>query len=166
MATGNTAYNFEMFEPKRREELEPEPKRRNNVIELPRERLEENRRAKVNVWKMLPKILSFLIIAGMSGAYILGQVQLAELSDSLGTATKTLSEDQSAYTQMNMKSEAQVSLEAVENYATGKLGMEKVNRNQIENITIAGGDKAQVLLPVKENGWLSRLVASVRRFLS
>jgi cytoskeletal protein RodZ len=164
MATGTTAYDFGMFEPKRRPEQEPE--RNNNVIEIPRERLEENRRPKHSVWKMLPTILSFLIIAGMAGTYLYGQVQLAELSDALGTVSKQLSEDQSVYTQMKMKSEAQTSLETVENYASNKLGMEKVNQKQVETITLSNGDKTQVLLPVREDGWFSRVIRSVRRFLS
>ncbi|WP_326974586.1 hypothetical protein [Caproicibacter sp. BJN0012] len=153
-----------MFEPKRR--AEQEPARKNNVIELPRERLEENRRPKYSRWKMLSTVLSFLIVAGMAGTYIYGQVQLAELSDSLGTVTKQLSEDQSVYTQMNMKSEAQTSLEAVENYAADKLGMEKINQKQVKNIALSSGDKTQILLPVKNDGWFSRLLNSVRRFLS
>lgn len=164
MATSTTAYDFEMFEPKRR--TEQEPVRKNNVIELPRERLEENRRPKHSVWKMLPTILSFLIITGMAGAYIYGQVQLAELSDSLGSVTKQLSEDQSVYTQMKMKSESQTSLGTVENYASDKLGMEKVNQKQIENVALSSGDKTQVLLSAKDDGWFSRLIGSVRRFLS
>ncbi|MVB10585.1 hypothetical protein CAFE_12800 [Caprobacter fermentans] len=164
MAAGNTAYDFGMFEPKRREVQEPA--RQNNVIELPRERLEENRRPKRSVLKMLPTILSFLMIAGMAGAYIYGQVELSELSDSLGVVTKQLSEDQSVYTQMKMKSEAQMSLQSVENYASDQLGMEKVNRNQIENVTLAAGDKTQVLLPAQNGSWLSELVGSIRRFLS
>ncbi|MCI1966731.1 MAG: hypothetical protein LKJ17_11475 [Oscillospiraceae bacterium] len=164
MATGNAAYDFGMFEPKRREEREPV--RENNVIELPRERLEENRRPKHHLLKMLPTILSFLVIAGMSGAYIYGQVQLSELSDSLGIVADELSEDQSVYTQLKMNLEAQTSLEAVENYATNRLGMEKVSQKQIENVALSSGDKTQVLLPVTDTGWFSRLVHSVSRFLS
>ncbi len=166
MANSNTAYDFGMFEPKRRTERRPAPAQKNNVIELPRERLEENRRPKYSVWKLLPTILSFLIIAGMAGAYIYGQVQIAELSDSLGGVTKQLTEAQSVYTQMKMKSEAQMSLETMENYAENQLGMEKVNPKQIETVTLSGGDKTQVLLPAQGDGWLSRLVSSVRRFLS
>lgn len=166
MASSNTAYNFGMFEPKRRTEREPVPVRKNNVIELPRERLEENRRPKYSAWKLLPTLLSFLMIAGMAGAYIYGQVQLAELSDSMGGVTKQLAEDQSVYTQMKMKSEAQMSLGTMENYAENQLGMEKVNPKQVETVTLSGGDKTQVLLPAQGAGWFSRLVNSVRRFLS
>lgn len=164
MAASNTAYDFGMFEPKHRQTQEPA--RKNNVIELPRERLEENRRPKHRILPMLPTILSFLILAGMSGAYIYGQVQLAELSDSLSAVSKQLSEAQSVYTQMKMKSEAQISLEAVENYASEQLGMEKINRKQVENVTLSSGDKTQVLVPVTNQNWFSKLMDSVRRFLS
>lgn len=166
MPASSSAYDFGMFEPKRRIEKEQKPAQKNNVIELPKEKLEENRRPKRHLLKMVPTILSFLIIAGMSGAYVLGQVQLAELTDSLEGVSTQLSEDQSVYTQMKMKSEAQMSLQTVEDYATGELGMEKVNRNQIKNITLSDGDKSQVLRPVQDNGWFSELIHSIRRFLS
>jgi len=164
MAAGTTAYDFGMFEPKHKEAQEPAQK--NNVIELPQERLKENRRPKHRVLAMLPTILSFLVIAGMAGAYIYGQVQLAELSESLGTVSKQLSEAQSVYTQMKMKSEAQISLETIENYASEQLGMEKINRNEVENVTLSEGDKTQVLVPIEDEGWFSRLIRSVRSFLS
>lgn len=164
MAAGSTAYDFELFEPKRR--VEQAPPQKNNVIELPRERLQENRRPKVSVWKMLPTALAFLTIAGMAGAFIYGQVQLAELTDSLGTVEKQLSEVQSVYTQMEMKSDAQMSLEAVEGYASGKLGMEKVDRSQTETVELSHGDKTQVLRQVQDEGPVAKVLGSIRRFLS
>lgn len=164
MAAGNTAYDFELFEPKRR--VEQAPPLKNNVIELPKERLQENRRPKVSLWKMLPTALAFLAIAGMAGAYIYGQVQLAELTDSLGTVEKQLSEVRSVYTQMAMKSDAQLSLQTIETYASDKLGMEKVNQNQVKTVELSHGDKTQVLLPVQDGEWLPKALASIRRFLS
>lgn len=161
----STAYDFAMFEPKRRAE-EQEPVRRDNIIELPREKLEENRRPRLNLWRILPTAASFVILAGLAGAFIYGQVQLAELTDSLNSVTKQFSEGQSVYTQMEMKSDSQLSLESVENYATGKLGMEKVNPNQVETVKLAGGDKTQVVLPAQEDGWFEKLLGSIRRFLS
>lgn len=165
MATrGSEAYDFGLFEPKRR--VEQAPVQKNNVIELPRERLEENRRPHLSLWRILPTALSFLVLAGLAGTFIYGQVQLAELTDSLNSVTKQLSEAQSVYTQMEMKSDSQLSLEAVENYATGKLGMEKANPNQVETVKLSGGDKTQVVLPAQEDGWFEKLLGAIRRFLS
>lgn len=164
MATNNTAYDFELFEPRRREAREPV--RKNNVIKLPQEKLQENRRPKISAWRLLPTALAFLIVAGMAGAYIHGQVQLSELSESLGAVNGQLSEDQSVYTQMRMKSDAQISLETVETYASDKLGMEKVNQNQVKTFRLSKGDKTQVLIPAGEQDWFAKAVAAVRRVLS
>ena len=164
MATNNTAYDFGMFEPKRREPQEPAQK--SNVIRLPQERLQENRRPKIGFWRILPTVLAFLTVAGMAGAYIYGQVQLSELSESLGAVDRRLSEAQSVYTQMKMKSDAQISLESVENYASNTLGMEKLDQNQVKTFKLSKGDKTQVLISAGERDWLAKAVAAVRRFLS
>lgn len=165
MASGsNAAYDFELFAPKRRLEQAPVPK--NNVIEIPREKLEEIRRPKRSVWRMLPTILAFLVIAGMAGTYIYGQVQISELSDSLSSVEKTLAEDQSVYTQMAMKSDSQMSLEAIEQYATDKMGMQKLNEAQVQSVKLSSGDKTQVVIPAQEEGWFSKLIKSIRQFLS
>ena len=140
---GNEAYDFELFEPRR--VAEPAPQKKSNVIELPREKLEQNGKTKPKTAKMVMMFLTFCVIAGVVGTFVCGQVQLAELSESLGTAQKTLQEQQNAYAQMKMKSDASLSMEAVETYASGRLGMKKAEENQIVPMELAKGDKAEVV---------------------
>lgn len=164
MATRNSsAYDFAMFESKPREVRAPEKKP--NVIELPQERLEENRKPKHRWGRIIPSALAFVTIAGMVSVLICGQVQLTELTESLNAANKNLSESQNEYTQLQMKSDSQLSLETIENYASQKLGMKKVDQSQVSTIQLSNGDKTQVVLK-EDNNWLEKLWGSIRQFLS
>ena len=166
MAARNSseAYDFALFEPKRRQaEL---PKEKTNIIELPREKLEQNRRAKTKPVAGVSALLASAVVAGIAGTLVYGPVELTELTDSLNAATKALNEDQSLYTQMKMKSDSQLSLEKIENYATQTLGMQKIDQSQVTPIELSKGDKSEVLQKSGDGGWLARLEDAVRRVLS
>ena len=165
MAAHNSseAYDFALFEPKRRQAELPQ---KENIIEIPHEKLERNRRTKYRPAAIVSGFLAFAVISGIVGTFVYGQVQLTELTDSLNTATKTLSESQSLYTQMKMKSDSQLSLEKIEDYATQTLGMQKIDQDQITPIELAKGDKSEVLQKSGCEGWFSRLLDTVRKLLS
>ncbi len=74
----NAAYDFALFEPKRQQEV---PQKKNNIIELPKEKLEQNRKAKVNPVKALSGFLALAVIFGMVTTIVYGQVQLTELTE-------------------------------------------------------------------------------------
>lgn len=160
----NAAYDFAMFEPKRKVPEAPAPKK--NVIELPQERLEENRRPKRRLGRILPAAMAFIVIAGLVGSYVYGQVQLTELTESLDTANRTLSESQSDYTQLQMKSDSKLSLETVENYATQKLGMKKATQDQVTTVQLSKGDKAEIVQKDGDFGPLGKLWGFLRQYLS
>ncbi len=159
----NAAYDFALFEPKRQQEV---PQKKNNIIELPKEKLEQNRKAKVNPVKALSGFLALAVIFGMVTTIVYGQVQLTELTEQLNVATKTLDENQSVYTQLKMKSDSQLSLQSVEDYATNKLGMKKIEQSQVEPIELSKGDKIQVLQSGNDQNWLSSLWNSIVQLLS
>lgn len=165
MAAHNSseAYDFALFEPKRRQ---APPQKKENIIEIPREKLEHNRRARVKPAAAVSGFLAFAVIGGIVGTFVYGQVQLTELTDSLNAATKTLNESRSLYTQMKMKSDSQLSLEKIENYATQTLGMQKIDQNQVTPIELSKGDKSEVVRKSGDGGWFSRLTEAVRRLLS
>lgn len=142
----NKAYDFSMFEPKPRESVQPERRvQKNNVISLPEKELEKNRRPKLHPFKMLSFFLALFITVGTVGMLIYGQVQMTELTEKINTANKSLAESESVYTQLQMKSAAELSLDTVEDYATNELGMQKIEKNQVEYIGISGEDQGEVL---------------------
>lgn len=160
----NAAYDFALFEPKRQQQAVPQKK--NNIIELPKEKLEQNRRTRVNPAKAISGFLAMAIMLGMVGTIVYGQVQLTELTDQLNAATKTYDENKSVYTQLQMKSNSQLSLQAVEDYATSKLGMKKIEQSQVQPIELSKGDKIQVVRSEKNQSWLTSLWNSIMQFLS
>lgn len=160
----NAAYDFALFEPKRQQQEVPQKK--NNIIELPKEKLEQNRRAKVNPVKVVSGFLALAVIFGMVTTIVYGQVQLTELTEQLNAATQTLNENQSVYTQLKMKSDSQLSLQSVEDYATNKLGMKKIEQSQVDPIELSKGDKTQVLQNANDQNWLGSLWNSIVQLLS
>ena len=166
MASRNSseAYDFALFEPKRQQQQAPLKK--SNIIELPKEKLDQNRRARTNPVKAASGFLALIVMLGIVGTMVYGQVQLTELTDQLNSSTKILSENQSVYTQMKMKSDSQLSLETVENYATQKLGMKKVEQSQIEPVELSKGDKTQVIVSETSQNLIISLWNAIQRLLS
>lgn len=157
------AYDFALFEPKRQQEA---PQKKSNIIELPKEQLEKNRRTRINPLKAISIFLAFTVMLGIVGTIVYGQVQLTELTEQLNSASKTLDESKSVYTQYKMKSDSQFSLQAVESYATDKLGMKKVEQSQVEPIELSSGDKTQVVQKDQNSNWLSSLWNAIVQLLS
>jgi hypothetical protein len=160
----NEAYDFALFEPKRQQQ--EVPLKKSNIIELPQEKLEQNRRTRNNPIKAFSGFLALLVMLGIVGTMVYGQVQLTELTDQLNSVNKTLSENKSVYTQLKMKSDSQLSLEAVENYATQKLGMAKIEQSQIESVELSKGDKTQVVQSDAGQNGLTSLWNRILQLLS
>ena len=76
---------------------------------------------------------------------VYGQAQLNELTDQINTAQAELSEAQSTYTQLKMKSDSRLSLDTVEEYAKDTLGMRRISQEQVVCISLSSGDKGEVL---------------------
>ena len=104
--TRGEAYDFELFEPKRKQELQPQPQ--NNVIRLPREELEKNRRPKHRAFKVISVCTFLVVMLGIVGTFVYGQVRLSELTNEINSTTTELSEQESLYTQLKMKSQAKL----------------------------------------------------------
>ncbi len=145
----NEAYDLSLFEPKRLERRE----QNNNIIELPRERLEKNRKNKVKPFRAIATFFVMAVIVGIVGTMVYSQVQLTELTDQLNAAAKQYEESQSVYTQLKMRSDSQLSLQTVENYAKEELGMKKINQNQVVCVSLSEGDRGQVLLETGDDWW-------------
>ncbi len=160
----NAAYDFALFEPKRQQQEVPQKK--SNIIELPKEKLEQNRRSGINPAKAISGFLALAVMLGIVGTIVYGQVQLTELTEQLNAATKTYSENKSVYTQLKMKSDSQLSLQAVESYATAKLGMKKIEQSQVQPVELSKGDKTQVVQNEKDQNWLTSLWDSIVQLLS
>ena len=168
MANQSSAYDFGLFEEKSAAEPERRPKENTNVIELPKERLQENRRHRAGLGKLILPIFAFLVISGLVGTYVNGEVQLYGLTSDLNSAQKTLSEQQDSYARLKIKSDCALSMDAVETYATQQLGMKKTSADQVTNVALTTGDKSQVVMKTADGswGWLQHSWETVKGFLS
>ena len=137
------AYDLSLFEPKRQEL--PASGQKNNVIKLTQEQLDKSRRVKIQPLHALATFLSMAVVVGVVGSVVYGQAQLNELTDQINTAQAGLSEAQSTYTQLKMKSDSRLSLDTVEEYAKDTLGMRRISQEQVVCISLSSGDKGEVL---------------------
>ena len=137
------AYDLSLFEPKRQEL--PASGQKNNVINLTQEQLDKSRRVKIQPLHALATFLSMAVVVGIVGSVVYGQAQLNELTDQINTAQAELSEAQSTYTQLKMKSDSRLSLDTVEEYAKDTLGMRRISQEQVVCISLSSGDKGEVL---------------------
>ena len=147
----NVAYDLSLFEEKKIKENV-----KDNVIILPKGRLEQNKRRKVNPLAVLTTGILFFLSAGVIGTMIFNQVQLTELTDNINIVSKQLSESESVYTQLQVNMESKLSLDHVEKYAKENLQMQKAAPSNIQYITLSKGDKAEV--SNKSNNILNKIL--------
>ena len=166
----NLAYDFTLFEEDYRsrgrsahmsgqskdESVDPDDIQLNNDEERT-----SGRRAEKNIKRVKRRKSNFLRIAlgvvfGIAIAFVVvsiihGQVQLTELNQEIADAKAMLAEQQSVYTQLEMKVDSSISTTVVEDYAKSKLNMNKAANSQKEYVNLSDGDKAEVSLSPDKN---------------
>ncbi len=166
----NLAYDFTLFEEESRsrgrsarmsgqskdESVDPDDIQLNNDEERT-----SGRRAEKNIKRVKRRKSNFLRIAlgvvfGIAIAFVVvsiihGQVQLTELNQEIADAKAMLAEQQSVYTQLEMKVDSSISTTVVEDYAKSKLNMSKAANSQKEYVNLSDGDKAEVSLSPDKN---------------
>lgn len=157
MAAYNEAYDFSMFEakPQSGPERSPSKKQNDNIVVLPQKELQKNSRPKLHLLKMLSRFLVLALILGALGSLVYGQVRLTELTESIHTAKATLEENESVYTQLQMRVNAQLSMDNAEEYAKKELAMRAAEQEQTEYISISSGDKSEILINTEKENWFT-----------
>ena len=88
--------------------------------------------------------LTVAIVVGGVIAVLCGYARLTELNQKVVDANAMLAEKESIYVQNEMKVEAELSPEIVEEYAVNVLGMTKTDASKKEFIKLSDGDKAVI----------------------
>ena len=109
------------------------------------------RRRKRNFVRIALGVVFGFAIAFIVASIIHGQVQLTELNQEIANAKAQLAEQQSVYTQLEMKVDSSISTTVVEDYAKNKLKMNKAANSQKEFVDLSDGDKAEVSLSTDKN---------------
>ena len=97
MYNKNAAYDFQVIEERRRKRT------KKNVVKLPSakaRRLEKLRAKKMTLFSVFA---STVLLAGVVSFFVMGQVQLTELTDRAAKASKVLKESESVNTQLSMR---------------------------------------------------------------
>ena len=140
----NEAYDISLFESTAPQIDREREKKKNNVLKIPNEKLQKKARKRVTAMRTVQVCVIGLIIATFVGFIIQGQVRLTELNQQITNATATLDEQESLYTQVQMKVESKLSSTVVEEYAQKELGMSRADSYQKNYISLSQADKAEV----------------------
>ena len=169
MAAAERVYNFERFSPREvvaEVKEEPKAEKVTNIIELPGQLLRQSRRKRVKPLRAVATAVGVLMICGVLGTVIHGQVQLTELNEEILTATAQLSEAQSVELRLQYAADQNMSTAQLEEYASEQLGMQKINPGQITYIGLADGNTGTVVRDVDSKPWFLEIWDSVVALLS
>ena len=157
----NLAYDIRLFEeeeirssrvatPQKTQADKPKKKQLNTKVdkksESEKHSVKRIKRRKNNFLNISLAVVFAVVIVAVVGLIIHGQVQLTELNQQISAAQRDLEEQQSLYTQLEMKVDASISTAVVEKYAQEKLGMTKVTNSQKEFISLSEGDKVELTM--------------------
>ncbi|MCI9409555.1 MAG: hypothetical protein HFJ89_07025 [Oscillospiraceae bacterium] len=92
-----------------------------------------------------PKMIAFTAAAGLIlGAVIYGKVENAAIHAEITTQNKTVEMLASENVRMQSEIEEKTALKSVESYVENILGMQKLDKSQIEYVSISNGSVADI----------------------
>lgn len=124
---------------------------RNEARSRSRSKVKRARRRKSNFGRIALGVVFGIAIIFIVVSIIHGQVQLTELNQEIADAKSQLAEQQSVYTQLEMKVDSSISTTVVEDYAKNNLNMNKATNSQKEFVQLSDTDKAEVTLSADKN---------------
>ncbi len=141
---GTQAYRFELFEP---QQAVPAPKKKaapvgpQRVVKAPEKTKEQKRAEAKEINRRIGVILTVSVIMFMLlGINMYSRTRLTVLAQEVASIQTSISEEQSRTVDLQSRLTRKMSMDAVIDYATNRLGMVKGNRSQINYITVNGSD--------------------------
>jgi len=137
MAVNNVEYDFSRFEASEAPKTAPESRKQ------PKLKVVTNRRpvAKVNP---LPKLGLVLLMVAMIVMVIYSQVVLSELSTDISAAQSRLTALESESTRLSAQITSAGSSQQLEEYAVAKLGLSKMESDQITYVNMHEQDRSRI----------------------
>ena len=143
-------------------ELPAKPvRKKSKVIQINEKQLRRSSQRSALLVKTMLNLCAVLSVIALIGAVVFSQVQLVELTEEIGSATETLSEEKNLSVQLEMMAASKMNTEEIEAYARERLGMEKVSEGQTTYINMAQEDSGTVLQENKQPGFLEQLWDSI-----
>ena len=137
MAVNNTAYDFSRFEASEPRKTAPAAQKQPQLKVVPNRRTA----AKTNP---LSRLLLVLLMVVMVVMIIYSQVMLSELSSQISTAEARLTSLESESTRLSAQLTSAGSNKNLEEYATAKLGLSKMDSTQIVYVNMHEQDRSQI----------------------
>ena len=149
MSKNNLAYDLTKYE-----DVAPEKTRK---IQVRRQRAEHV--------GSVPKMFVTIAAAGLLlGAVIYGKVENAAIYSEITAQTKYVDMLNSENVRMQSEIEEKTALQFVESYAEDVLGMQKLDKSQVEYVNVSGGSVVDI--PENEENFFVKLRNSFNDFLA
>ncbi len=148
MSRNNLAYDLEKFEEK--------PTDKAPKIRVKRQRAENAGSA--------PKLIFTTVAAGLLlGALIYGKVENTAIHSEINAQTRYVAMLESENVRMQSELEEKTALKSVEEYAENILGMQKLDKSQIEYVSISNGNIVDI--PENDDNIFVRMKNSINEFV-
>lgn len=126
----------------------------------------KKQRSRARTFRVVVSVFLLVVALGVTASIIFNQVRLTELTDQLDIKAQQLDESKSLYTQLKMRSDANLSLATVENFAKQNLGMRKIDQSQLVFVELSKGDKGEVVQNNNGGNFFTNLWDSIKNLLS
>ena len=155
---GTEAYEMSLFEPKQAEIVELKP----NKKQLKAQR----RRAKIQkILNIVVAAVVSAVVIGVVGVTLTSRAQLNEMNSVINEKQEELKTLQEEYKRLKSDLDQKTSAQAVEDYAENVLGMQKIESNQIQYITVEDSDKVEVN-ETEDTGVLQKIGGAISDFFA
>lgn len=140
MNKSNAAYDFSNFAP----EPEPDDQKTKKIQKQPTPKKRSLKRKALRPVTVIKWAFVSIFVMMSVGSIMVGNIKITKLNDQVASEQKILDTAQSDEVSLNAKLEARMSMTKVDDYATNKLGLVKVQPYQIEYVHLTDKDKVVV----------------------
>lgn len=158
---GGLAYDLSLFEPEAaRKHYKDEAKKGNadsKVIKLENDASERVHKRKRNPVIIFGVAVLMAVVTAICGMILYNDVVINELNEKILDANQTIANQENLNAQYQLKIDRKLTDGIVKDYAENKLGMTRANAAQKEFVSLADGDKAEVIRDDEHETFLSRL---------
>jgi cell division protein FtsB len=160
IGTSSAAYDLKRFETK--------PRVRVRKPALVVKRPSEQARAKAKVMYAVKVVAALSLVALVVVTMLYSRAVLTELDLQISQANANLTEMKSEQTRLAAELESKVSLRNVEEYASQKLGMSTMDKQQITYVDLSEGDKIELTQQSPKKTLLDQIrlaIAKVKEYI-
>ncbi len=155
---GGLAYDLSLFEPDASKKTDKkETVREPKVITLENSSSDRLHKHKRNPVVILGVAALMAVFSAICGTILYYDVEINELNEQILDADQTIVNQENLSAQYKLKIDSKLTPEIVKDYAENKLGMSKANAAQKEFVSLADGDKAEVIRSDKKDTFLTGL---------